>query len=329
MRKSKEAWLDLTSYLLMTLIITMFILFFINNRSELQAMLFVLVLFVSFFLLLRCIKLEKNKRRYEALFRWLQGDQQELDELPDELKEDISRLLQELEKKNSYETLQAHMEFAVLQNQINPHFLYNTLDAIRSQALAVHANEIADMTGRLSRFFRYSIKNQGNLVTVADELKNIEDYFAIQHYRFEDRFSLEYHSEDDSVLKYYIPKMTFQPLVENALYHGLEPKKGNGKIVIRLHKGAQSLHVVISDNGVGMDENKLAAINARFHGDTPAPAKPGERRTGIALYNVNKRLQLLFGKIYGLHMTSSPGNGTDVEIQLPLVDDEQRSKYQQ
>ena len=329
MRKSKEAWLDLTSYLLMTLIITMFILFFINNRSELQAMLFVLVLFVSFFLLLRCIKLEKNKRRYEALFRWLQGDQQELDELPDELKEDISRLLQELEKKNSYETLQAHMEFAVLQNQINPHFLYNTLDALRSQALAVHANEIADMTGRLSRFFRYSIKNQGNLVTVADELKNIEDYFAIQHYRFEDRFSLEYHSEDDSVLKYYIPKMTFQPLVENALYHGLEPKKGNGKIVIRLHKGAQSLHVVISDNGIGMDENKLAAINARFHGDTPAPAKTGERRTGIALYNVNKRLQLLFGKMYGLHMTSSPGNGTDVEIQLPLVDDEQRSKYQQ
>ena len=221
------------------------------------------------------------------------------------------------------------MEFAVLQNQINPHFLYNTLDAIRSQALAVHAEEIADMTGRLSRFFRYSIKNQGNLVTVADELKNIEDYFSIQHYRFEDRFSLEFHSEDDSVLNYYIPKMTFQPLVENALYHGLEPKKGSGKIVIRMHKGDQSLHVVISDNGIGINEDKLAEINGRFYGGAPAPAKPGERRTGIALYNVNKRLQLLFGKMYGLHVTSSPGIGTDVEIQLPLVDDEQRSKYQQ
>jgi len=326
-KRHREEWFDLFSYILMTLVITVFILCFIQDRSDLLALLNVLLLLATCGLLLLYLSYRKKKREYEQLFQWVRGGLRENSELPKELQQQVYSLYQEFEKQNSYETLQAHMEFAALQNQINPHFLYNTLDAIRSQALAVHADEIADMTGKLSRFFRYSIRNRGDLVTVSDEIKNTEDYFSIQHYRFEDRFSLEIICDRPEALEFYIPEMTFQPLVENALYHGLEPKKGEGKLSVRILQGEHSLQVIIGDNGVGMTEKQVEKINRRFRGEFSDAEIQGSG-TGIALYNVNKRLQLLFGDMYGLHITSTRGMGTDVEVLLPLVDHEQRSKYQ-
>ena len=326
-KQRKEEWFDFFSYILMTLVITVFILCFIQDRSDLLALLNVLLLLLSSGLLLLYLSYRKKKRQYEQLFQWVRGGLRENNELPQDLQRQIHRLYQELEKKNSYETLQAHMEFAALQNQINPHFLYNTLDAIRSQALAVHADEIADMTGKLSRFFRYSIRNRGDLVTISDEIKNVEDYFSIQHYRFEDRFSLEIICDHPEALEFYIPKMTFQPLVENALYHGLEPKKGEGRLSIRILQREHSLQVIIGDNGIGMAEEQVEKVNRRFQGAPPDQGMQGSG-TGIALYNVNKRLQILFGEMYGLHITSTLERGSDVEVLLPLVDHEQRSKYQ-
>ncbi len=325
MKKRPDDWFDWCSYGLLTLVLTIFILFFVQRREDLLALLNLFLFLLCLVLVMRYLDFRKQKKVYDAFFRWLEHPEDGKD-VPEELTESVERMRHSLKKENSYEALQANMEFAVLQNQINPHFLYNTLDAIRSQALEIHADEIADMTGKLSRFFRYSIRNQGDLVPVAQEIGNVQDYFSIQHYRFEDRFSLAIHCEDDSLMGYYLPKMTFQPLVENALYHGLEKKKGKGTIRIRIEKNGALLHVVISDDGVGIEENQLAELNRRFYNEAPPPMQ-NEKKTGIALYNVNQRLRLLFGEPCGLHITSTPGMGTDVEVLIPLVDEESRGQY--
>lgn len=326
-KTNRDTWLDILSYLVMTLVITCFILFFINDFMDLMVLMCVVLLAVCVFLLIRCRRLRKKGEEYDRLTRFLAGDM-DIEELPEDLRASVLRLYSQAEGQSLQKDGRTRLEFAALQDQINPHFLYNTLDAIRSQALAIHADEIAEMTGKLSRFFRYSIRNQGDLVTVADELSNTEDYFSIQRYRFEDRFSLDCECPDLTAMRYYLPKLTLQPLVENALYHGLEPKKGSGRITIRVRKGERTLRLTISDDGVGMAEETLEQINRRFSGlEAPPEPKPGQRRTGIALYNVNRRLQLLFGLQYGLHATSTPGLGTDFEVLLPLVDEEQRSKY--
>lgn len=324
-KRKQDTWLDITAYLVMTLVIVCFILFFIQDLTDLVALLCVILLAACAILLLRSRKLHKKEKEYELLKSFLEGDV-DLEELPEDLQTGLARL--ESHAGDLTDGGQARLEFAALQDQINPHFLYNTLDAIRGQALEIHADEIAEMTGKLSRFFRYSIRNQGALVTLADEMSHTEDYFSIQHYRFEDRFALECECPDPSSLGYYLPKLTLQPLVENALYHGLEPKKGKGRIIIRIQKSERNLRIVISDDGVGMPEETLDSINRRFRGEESLPEPiPGQRRTGIALYNTNRRLQLLFGPAYGLRATSTPGMGTDFVVYLPLVDEEQRCKY--
>jgi len=326
-KKWQEGWLELTAYILMSVMITVFILSFVRRKYDWLILSCFLLLAACIVLLLRWIGYAKAKRRYDLFFEWLTSGMPEDAGIPEEIRDSVSRMRESLAQKSSYEALQAHMEFAMLQNQINPHFLYNTLDAIRSQALLAGADEIADMTGKLSRFFRYGIRNQGDLVPVSEEISNISDYFSIQHYRFGDRFTLSI-QDDGSSPFYYIPKMSFQPLVENALYHGLEPKKGNGGLTIHIEKGERILHVRISDDGVGIAETKLKEINRQFRGEEPPPQPAAGKRNGIALYNVNKRLQVLFGEEYGLYISGTEGMGTDVEIRIPLVDDEQRGKYQ-
>ena len=324
MKRKKDDWFDWLAYGILTLLLTAFILGLAKQRRELLALLSLFLLLLCAVAILYCLRFRRQKQKYDAFFSWLQNPGK--GEVPEELRSSVGQIRRSLAKEHSYEALQANMEFAVLQNQINPHFLYNTLDAIRSQALAIHAEEIADMTGKLSRFFRYSILNQGDLVSIAQELENVKDYFSIQRYRFEDRFSLQIFCEDESLMSCYLPKMTFQPLVENALYHGLEKKKGKGSLQIRLRKNGEFLDVILSDDGVGISEEKLAELNRQFSGEAPPPER-NQKRTGIALYNVNQRLRLLFGEPCGLYITSTPGLGTDVEVLLPLVNEERRENY--
>lgn len=325
-RRQTESF-ETFAYLLMTLCIIIFILGFINDRMELLAVLLAALLVVSVILLLFYLQERRVASKYRELRRWMKsGDVTDTQALSPELQEEWEEFFREIEKQYSYDAVQADMEFAALQNQINPHFLYNTLDAIRSQAIQAGAEEIADMTGKLSRFFRYSIKNRGDLVRLAEELHNVEDYFSIQRYRFEDRFAMEIFCPDESALLYYLPKMTFQPIVENALYHGLEPKKEGGTIRIGVELQEKSMVIRISDDGVGMEEAVLEKLNARLEGRAPEEDEKG-KRNGIAIYNVNKRLRLLFGDPFGLSYHSVPGIGTDVEVRVPLVNEENRGEY--
>ena len=139
------------------------------------------------------------------------------------VEEDCERQKAEIEKDYESKVLSKQMQYQALQSQINPHFLYNTLDSIRGEALMAGNENIASMTERLSRFFRYCISNKGNIATIRDEINNILDYFYIQEYRFGDKFHLEI-EVDEECYSYKIPQMTLQPIVENAIFHGLERK---------------------------------------------------------------------------------------------------------
>jgi len=219
-------------------------------------------------------------------------------------------------RENSAIVFDKQAELTALQSQINPHFLCNTLESIRGQALLDGNKEIAKMMEALASFFRYSISRRGNFVTLRDELNNIKNYMMIQSYRFNNRFSLEIiiEEDDEKAYDYLIPRLILQPVVENAIYHGLEELPEGGKVVIEVTLTENILILTVSDNGKGMDAKTLSALNARIHS---ADMDKGENGTGIALPNIHKRIQLLFGEEYGVNVYSTLNQGTDVEIILP------------
>lgn len=214
-------------------------------------------------------------------------------------------------------------QYLALQNQINPHFLYNTLEGIRSEALSAGLESVAEMTEALARFFRYTISNLEHLVSLEDELSNVENYFIIQQYRFGSRLelSVEFIDPEDSlaILACKLPKLTLQPIVENAIIHGIERKVGIGRVRLKLEITGTLLLITISDNGMGMDEVRLQ--NLIEHLNTASVDYMKSEKGGIAIVNVNRRIQLLFGEQYGMGIYSTQGVGTDVEITLPLISD--------
>jgi len=214
-------------------------------------------------------------------------------------------------------------QYLALQNQINPHFLYNTLESIRSEALLAGLESVADMTESLATFFRYTITKVDNLVSVEEELQNCETYFSIQQYRFGNRLQLaiEFSPEDkDEIFRCRIPKLTMQPILENSIIHGTELKVGTGHLTIHLARTGKRLLIRISDDGLGMDEVRLGSINEKLGKSSFSIASTEqEAKGGLALTNVNNRIRLLFGDEYGLHVFSIPDVGTDVEISLPAI----------
>ena len=233
------------------------------------------------------------------------------------------RVQQKLREEYSVKVQNKQAKIAALQSQINPHFLYNTLECIRSEALLYECDSIARMAKALAAFFRYSISNKENIVTIRDELRNIENYFLIQSYRFENKFALEINVEGDreEVGNYLIPKLSLQPIVENAIFHGLETKAENGKVTIRIYTTDQELVVVISDNGTGIDWDTLVSMRQALE-QTEERRESGDDgsihgETAGMDAHVNQRIQLAFGNRYGLRLYSTTGIGTDVEIWLP------------
>ncbi|NCC64721.1 MAG: sensor histidine kinase [Spirochaetia bacterium] len=211
-------------------------------------------------------------------------------------------------------------QFLALQNQINPHFLYNTLEGIRSEALLAGLDSVATMTEALSTFFRYTISNVENLVSLQQELENTKNYFFIQQFRFGNRIKLHISfdgEQEHEVLQYRIPKLTLQPIVENCIVHGLECKVGEGNLFIRIETTQSRLFITVRDDGVGMPDDVLQQMQSKLSTRSFDYVKRDEHQGGIALVNVNNRIKLLFGEQYGLTVTSRIGVGTDVAISLP------------
>ena len=185
---------------------------------------------------------------------------------------------------------QKQAEYLALQNQINPHFLYNALEAIRTDALLADCGDVAETTEALATFFRYTISNVQEYVTFSDELDNAENYFTIQRCRFGDKISMKLDMENEKLLEARMPKLILQPLVENAVSHGLEGKLGCGAVRIVVENSDRTLFLRVRDDGVGIPDEQVERLNRQFAGDAGGAA--GQQRGGIALRNVNSRIQI-------------------------------------
>lgn len=203
-------------------------------------------------------------------------------------------------------------EFDTLQSQINPHFLYNTLDIIVWMIENEQKAEAVKAVTALARFFRISLSKGKSIITVRDELEHVRNYLMIQHMRFKNKFTYEIQAED-GVLELASLKMMLQPLVENAIYHGMEFMDGDGEILLKVWKEEGDLYFSVIDNGLGMTEEQVGNL---FTGASHVDSKRG---SGIGVKNVNERIKLYFGEKYGLSIESEPDEGTTVKIHLPVV----------
>ena len=202
-------------------------------------------------------------------------------------------------------------ELKALQAQINPHFLYNTLDSIAWMCERGRNADAVSMVHALARLFRISISRGHELIPIAKEIEHAESYLQIQKYRYKNQFTYEF-DVDSECLGYYCNKITLQPIIENAITHGLELMVDEGRITVQVCQEGEDILFRVRDNGVGMSPEQVASILDRAPSD----------RTGIGIKNVNDRLKIYFGKDYGLHITSELDVGTCVEIRMPKVQGE-------
>jgi len=189
------------------------------------------------------------------------------------------------------------LEYRMLQNQINPHFLYNTLNSIKWMATIQNATGIAEMTTALSGFLKTLSKDIRKVVPLQEELALLDDYMVIQKYRYGDSVNFEKEIQDEALLDTPIPRFILQPLVENAIFHGIEPK-GSGAILFSAEGRDDDILITLRDDGVGMGSEAVF---------------------GIGLSNIEERLRYAFGDGYGLSIKSEAGKGTVVTFRLPLV----------
>ncbi|GHV42479.1 hypothetical protein AGMMS49546_21240 [Spirochaetia bacterium] len=230
----------------------------------------------------------------------------------------INRMAREItalmEKQIADEKNKKENEYRMLQNQITPHFLYNTLNSIKWMATIQNAGGIAEMTTALSRLLQTVSKDIRKVVPLRDELSLLNDYLIIQKYRYGDSVTLEKEIPDESLLDTLIPRFTLQPLAENAIFHGIEPK-GSGTITVKVTEnkneaGISETLVSITDDGIGMKAEVIAGVH-----------KTESERAGmfqdLGIHNVDERLRYAFGEAYGLSIASEEGKYTTITIRLP------------
>lgn len=207
-----------------------------------------------------------------------------------------------------------YAELRLLQEQINPHFLYNTLDTIIWLIEGNLTNQAVDMVVSLSDFFRLVLSHGKEFITIRDEELHIRSYLEIQQVRYHDILDYEI-AIDPEIYPYRILKLTLQPLVENALYHGIKYKRAMGKVTITgsvsYRKETPEIILTVADNGVGMEKEELE----RLQKEIIRPCK--ETKSGFGLANVNERIRMNFGAVYGMTITSKKGEGTTVQVVIP------------
>ncbi len=236
------------------------------------------------------------------------GGTREVQELSDSFGHMVLRIQQLMTTVREEEINLRKTELKALQAQINPHFLYNTLDSIAWMCEQGRNADAVKMVHALARLFRISISRGHELIPIQKEIEHAESYLQIQKYRYKNQFTYEFDVEPEC-LDYYCNKITLQPIIENAINHGLDLLVEEGHIEVRVYQQDGDILFNVRDNGVGMTEQQIESIMQRGPRD----------RTGIGIKNVNDRLKIYFGKNYGLHITSEPDVGTCVEIRMPKI----------
>lgn len=244
----------------------------------------------------------------------IQAQEYEIQTLSDGFENMVGRLNQLIDQNRQEQISLRSAELALLQAQINPHFLYNTLDAI-VWLIEMEKNEQAvEMVTSLSAFFRSSLSNGQDIITLREEEQQVRSYLEIQQVRYKD--ILQYEIDiDPSLEKYKIPKLTLQPLVENALYHGIKLKRGQGHILVSGAVDGKDICLTVQDDGAGMTEDRLQQIRQGIE---------KKQRIGFGVATVHERLQLMFGPSYGLTIDSRLGEGTAVRVRIPMRECEAR-----
>lgn len=290
------------------------------------ANLLLLILFFIFFwrafyrtVIPTALQMDTIKEKYDLL------ETRQLDGYSESLLYIMDLIDSSLERQYSSRLLQKQAELDALQSQINPHFLYNTLDTIRGYALMEDASLTADMVEVLSRLFRYMISQKHTQVTLRQELSILQDYIKIMEYRLNQNIVFIQNIDPDlQVMNYEIPKLIIQPFIENAVQHGHAATEKELIITLSIFRTQSRLMINIADNGLGMSPDQLLALNQKLAGSEIqfSSSFSGKKKgSGIALTNVNARIRLLYGDDYGVTAFSTQGKGTKFQIALPYHSD--------
>ena len=239
------------------------------------------------------------------------GGAREVQELSESFSHMVVKIQHLMETVRREEINLRKTELKALQAQINPHFLYNTLDSIAWMCEQGRNDEAVQMVNALAQLFRISISRGHELIPIRSELRHAESYLKIQKHRYKNQFSYRF-DVDESCLDFLCNKITLQPIIENAIYHGINGLVDEGEIVITLRADGSDVVFTVADNGVGMEEEQIQAILRKERSD----------HTGIGIKNVNDRLKIYFGEGYGITIDSEPDVGTTVTIRMPQVREE-------
>ena len=273
--------------------------------------------------------LRPYKTYQSTLRRVLEGysEVQELQELPvyltEESYEEYHYISEILSANQIIEEGEKMAYIQNLRNQMNPHFLYNILENIRSESLLNGLESVANMAELLGDFYRYTISQEDNFVSLKEELDNAEVYFQIQRFRFSKKLELKVKVQEN-LLSLKVPRILLQPIVENSIVHGLEGRESGGKVEISISRSNQHVYIQVSDDGIGIEEEKLRQINEDlrnirrgFQGGVVGKGGMGKSGMGVSLLNIQERIHLLYGREYGLYLQSLENSGTDVCVVLP------------
>lgn len=222
----------------------------------------------------------------------------------EQLRQLMDDIVKEQEKKRK-------SELDALQSQINPHFLYNTLDSIVWMIEGERYQDAVFMITQLASLFRISLSRGKTIISIADEIKHAKNYMNIQKVRYKNSFSVEF-DIDEEIMECCTVKLVIQPLLENAIYYGVEGMDGDGEIKVKGYRKEQEIYIEVSDNGFGMPQDVVDALltdNERVH----------KKGSGVGLINVYNRIRLRFGNAYKLEIESIPDEGTTVRIHLPYI----------
>jgi len=204
-------------------------------------------------------------------------------------------------------------EINILHAQIKPHFIYNTLDTIQWMAEEHEAQDIVDIVGSLTNLLRIGLSSGAEIIKISQEIKHVESYLLIQKIRYEDKLNYEINIREE-ILDFSVIKLILQPLVENAIYHGIKEKRGSGYIKIKGEIKNERIYFTIEDNGIGIKEEKLIEINEMLRGKIISNTV-----VGYGIFNVNEKIKLTYGEEFGLEYHSIYGQGTTVALWHPII----------
>lgn len=242
-------------------------------------------------------------------------------ESQNELKYIITNIMKNIELNEQMQTeLETRLELlktaqiAMLQMQINPHFLYNTLDTIKWMALDLTGddNSVSEAVGSLAKLYRLNVNTGDYMISLKEEMEQAKNYINILMLRYEDLFKVVWDIDEDA-LSCTVLRLSMQPVIENAVYHGLKPMRKNGVLTIRGFRADGKVAVVIQDNGVGIPKDELEKLNKELNENPVTPDESGH----IGIYNVNRRIKLIYGENYGVFVSSEENKGTIVRLIFP------------